>query len=138
MADFRPPPGKWQRRKDFFLFFKVVIVADFLAFTAIIRKCTQKQEGFPQPARMCPAMPSDDEDALRLQRQIRRAVAETCGPAGIRELPDQDKTAAYVQLLQCGQQFLEAGHSLPKTPQRTDIRKTSVCCTLGCCSHSQL
>ena len=94
MADFRPPPGKWQRRKDFFLFFKVVIVADFLAFTAIIRKCTQKQEGFPQPARMCPAMPSDDEDALRLQRQIRRAVAETCGPAGIRELPDQDKTAA--------------------------------------------
>ena len=53
-------------------------------------------------------MPSDDEDALRLQRQIRRAVAETCGPAGIRELPAQDETAAYVQLLPCGQQFLEA------------------------------
>ena len=42
---------------------------------------------------MCPAMPSDDEDALRLQRQIRRAVAETCGPAGIRELPAQGETA---------------------------------------------
>ena len=43
-----------------------------------------------------------------------------------------------VQLLPCGQQFLEAGHSPPKTTQRTDIRKTSVRCTLGCCGHSQL
>ena len=103
MADFRPPPGKWRNGEKFFLFFKVVIVADFSALPAIIRKCTQKDEGFPQSARMCPAMPSDDEDALRLQRQIRRAVAETCGPAGIRELPAQDETAAYVQLLQCGQ-----------------------------------
>ena len=138
MADFRPPPGTWQKRKKFFLFFKLVTFADFSVLPAIIRKCTQKQEGFPQPARMCPAMPSDDEDALRLQRQIRRAVAETCGPAGIRELPAQDETAAYVQLLQCGQQFFEARAFSPKTTQRTDIRKTSVRCTLGCCGHSQL
>ena len=93
MADFRPPPGKWRNDEKFFLFFKPVIVADFSALPAIIRKCTQKEEGFPQPARACPAMPSDDEDALRLQRQIRRAVAETCGPAGIWELPAQDETA---------------------------------------------
>ena len=93
MADFRPPPGKWRNGEKFFLFFKPVIVADFSALPAIIRKCTQKEEGFPQPARACPAMPSDDEDALRLQRQIRRAVAETCGPAGIRELPAQGETA---------------------------------------------
>ena len=138
MDDFRPPPGKWRNGEKFFLFFKVVIVADFSALPAIIRKCTQKEEGFPQPTRMCPAMPSDDEDALRLQRQVRRAGAETCGPVGIRELPAQDETAAYVQLLPCGQQFLEARTFSSKTTQRTDIRKTSVRCTLGCCSHSQL
>ena len=73
-------------------------------------------------------MPSDDEDALRLQRQIRRAGAETCGPVGIRELPAQDETAAYVQLLPCGQQFLEARTFFSKTTQRTDIRKMSVRC----------
>ena len=138
MADFRPPSGKWRNDEKISLFFKPVIVADFSALPAIIRKCTQKQEGFPPPARTCSAMPSDDEDALRLQRQIRRAVAETCGPAGIRELPAQGETAAYVQLLQCGQQFFEARAFSPKTTQRTDIRKTSVRCTLGCCSHSQL
>ena len=52
MADFRPPPGKWQRRKDFFLFFKKVTVADFSALPAIIRKCTQNEEGFPR-SRAC-------------------------------------------------------------------------------------
>ena len=128
MADFRPPPGKWRNGEKFFLLFKKVTVADFSALPAIIRKCTQKEEGFPQPARMCPAMPSDDEDALRLQRQIRRAVAETCGPARIRELPAQDETAAYVQLLPCDQQFLEARTFFSKTTQRTDIRKMSVRC----------
>ena len=96
----------------------------------------KKKKAFRTPPAHVPTMPSDDEDALRLQRQIRRAVAETCGPAGIRELPAQDETAAYVQLLPCGQQFLEAGYSPPKTTQRTDIRKTSVRCTLGCCCHT--
>ena len=52
MADFRPPPGKWQRRKDFFLFLKLVTFADFSALPAIIRKCTQNEEGFPR-SRAC-------------------------------------------------------------------------------------
>ena len=95
MADFRPPPGKWRNNEKFSLFFKVVIVADFLTLPVIIRKYTQKQEGFPYSARMRPAMPSYDTNALRLQRQLRRAVAETCGPAGIQELSAQDETAAY-------------------------------------------
>mgnify|MGYP007116365952 CR=1 FL=1 len=98
----------------------------------------KNRKAFRTPPAHVPIMPSDDEDALRLQRQIRRAVAETCGPAGIRELPAQDETAAYVQLLPCGQQFLEARTFSSKTTQRTDIRKTSVRCTLGCCGHSQL
>ena len=91
MADFRPPPGKWRNDEKFSLFFKLV------TFTVIIRKCTQKQKGFPYPARMRPAMPSYDTNALRLQRQIRRAVVEPCGPAGIRELSAQDETATYAQ-----------------------------------------
>ena len=88
----------------------------------------KNRKAFRTPPAHVPIMPSDDEDALRLQRQIRRAVAETCGPAGIRELPAQDKTAAYVQLLPCGQQFLEARTFFSKTTQRTDIRKMSVRC----------
>ena len=52
MADFRPPPGKRQRRKDFFLFLKLVTFADFSALPAIIRKCTQNEEGFPR-SRAC-------------------------------------------------------------------------------------
>ena len=88
----------------------------------------KKTKAFRTPPAHVPIMPSDDEDTLRLQRQIRRAGAETCGPAGIRELPAQDETAAYVQLLLCGQQFLEARTFSSKTTQRTDIRKMSVRC----------
>ena len=52
MADFRPPPGKWRNDEKISLFFKLVIVADFSALPAFIRKCTQKQEGFPR-SRAC-------------------------------------------------------------------------------------
>ena len=52
MADFRSPPEKWQKRKNFFLFLKLVTFADFSALPAIIRKCTQNEEGFPR-SRAC-------------------------------------------------------------------------------------
>ena len=124
MADFRPPPGKWRNDEKFLLFFKVVIVANFSAFTVIIRKCTQKQKGFPYPARMRPAMPSYDTNALRLQRQIRRAVAETCGPAGIRKLSAQDETAAYAQPSSAVSNSLKPERS---PPRRHNARTSERC-----------
>ena len=124
MADFRPPPGKWRNDEKFSLFFKLVTFADFSAFTAIIRKCTQKQKGFPYSARMRPAMPSYDTNALRLQRQIRRAVAETCGPAGIRELSAQDETTAYAQPSSAVSNSLKPERS---PPRRHNARTSERC-----------
>ena len=124
MADFRPPPGTWRNDEKFSLFFKLVTFADFSAFTAIIRKCTQKQKGFPYSARMRPAMPSYDTNALRLQRQIRRAVAETCGPAGIRELSAQDETTAYAQPSSAVSNSLKPERS---PPRRHNARTSERC-----------
>ena len=105
MADFRPPPGKWRNDEKFSLFFKLVTFADFSAFTAIIRKCTQKQEGFRKCAVLCPqaetVLPLADGPVLLARRQLRQRATETAGrpvwdaggngpvrAAGERDLPE--------------------------------------------------
>ena len=83
MADFRPPPGKWRNDEKISLFFKVVIVADFLTLPVIIRKYTQKQEGFRKCAVLCPqpeaVLPSADGPVLLARRQLRQRATETAG-----------------------------------------------------------
>ena len=105
MADFRPPPGKWRNDEKFSLFFKLVTFADFSAFTVIIRKYTQKQEGFRKCAVLCPqaetVLPSADGPVLLARRQLRQRATETAGrpvwdaggngpvrAAGERDLPE--------------------------------------------------
>ena len=83
MADFRPPPGKWRNDEKFSLFFKLVTFADFSAFTAIIRKCTQKQEGFRKCAVLCPqaetVLPLADGPVLLARRQLRQRPPKQVG-----------------------------------------------------------
>ena len=128
MADFRPPPGKWRNDEKFSLFFKLVTFADFSAFTAIIRKCTQKQEGFRKCAVLCPqaetVLPLADGPVLLARRQLRRAVVEPCGPAGIRELPAQDETAAYAQPSSAVSNSLKPERS---PPRRHNARTSERC-----------
>ena len=128
MADFRPPPGKWRNDEKFSLFFKLVTFADFSAFTAIIRKCTQKQEGFRKCAVLCPqaeaVLPSADGPVLLARRQLRRAVAETCGPAGIWKLSAQDETAAYAQPSSAVSNSLKPERS---PPRRHNARTSERC-----------
>ena len=72
MADFRPPPGTWRNDEKFSLFFKLITFADFSAFTVIIRKYTQKQEGFRKCAVLCPqaetVLPSADAAPAKVHR----------------------------------------------------------------------
>ena len=128
MADFRPPPGKWRNDEKISLFFKVVIVADFLTLPVIIRKYTQKQEGFRKCAVLCPqaetVLPSADGPVLLARRQLRRAVAETCGPAGIRELSAQDETTAYAQPSSAVSNSLKPERS---PPRRHNARTSERC-----------
>ena len=128
MADFRPPPGTWRNDEKFSLFFKLITFADFSAFTVIIRKYTQKQEGFRKCAVLCPqaeaVLPSADGPVLLARRQLRRAVAETCGPAGIWKLSAQDETAAYAQPSSAVSNSLKPERS---PPRRHNARTSERC-----------
>ena len=84
----------------------------------------KKKKAFRTPPAHVPTMPSDDEDALRLQRQIRRAVAETCGPVGIRELPAQDETARLPSSSSAASNSLKPEHS---SPRRHSARTSGRC-----------
>ena len=100
---FDPLPENGEMAKNSSCFLRWLLLLIFQLSRPLSGNAPKKKKAFRTPPAHVPTMPSDDEDALRLQRQIRRAVAETCGPAGIRDLSAQDETAAYVQLLPCGQ-----------------------------------